>query len=1101
MKTLSKNSFVRYSLLMSFFYISLPVLSQTTTLTPGIDNVVPPSPNVSALNKFGNIPVGQSTGVPDINIPIYSWSGKNFGKSVSISLNHHNSGVKVDEMASNVGIGWALNAGGVISRTVRGVYDELPGDGFLDKQLPTSAYEGNTRDVPNNERTFYKMNAGLVDTQNDIFNYNFNGQSGRFVLGKHGDILFLEQTKIKVEKFITTIQGKPLFSKFIITDEYGYRYVFEDYETSYKIGGGGCCSIYTSAWYLSRIFNPTNNDSVEFQYEDTNFRNEYSSGVTTALPLFADGFTNVATMGGGSAQDISGKRIKKINFPDGNAVDFLYNPSERLDLARDYLLQKIKVSKGDAVYGYVLNQDYSLSGRATLLSVTPIGGISETPDKPYVFEYVMHPSIPAKFSPQQDHWGYANFNTGSPVPHEYFRAPGGKYNPWREFEGGNRDTDPVRVKAGSLSKVTYPTGGYTVYDMEPNTAKDNWLEQNETVTITSPPFTDKELNEPLNSDIYPAANIPFVFEGEGNTTTAFAITINPLGGTCSSSCAIKFEIYNSSNDLVTSEQINFADPSPDPYQITRNFNLIGLVKGQTYYIKAYTINVTGYYDYVKISRREINAGTSSTVQLTHVQPFVGGLRIKKIADSDGIGSEPTQTREYDYVSEDGVTSSGSLGFRPVYTYLVYYDYKVNLPFFEQPGYHGNFNYNYAIRTTSSVNEIAYANGSPVTYKRVSEKTIANGVNLGKTVRYFSNFSDSPPIVQDVFPSVPTQFSSHAYGLLQKEEVYNASGQILRKIENAYSLPIDEYASNPIRVENFRSISIAPVKYLWSGNPNTPQISPDSDPHYFLMSSFTPTAGRSELTQTVSTNYEPGKPELVTVTNNAYDPIDFNLKETIVATSKNETRKTIIEYAKDKFDSPNGQLFSAMYGKNMIKNVIGEKQLLNGSELAAQWKDYSSWSPELYAPSGIYTQKQGYEKELRIRFLNYDLHGTLVSLMQENGVPMCYVWGYGGDYLLAKVSNADYASVVAALGGTQSVEDLRNSRSPSDAVVESTINALRNLPSAQVESFTYNTLFGITSHIDIKGERTTYEYDDFGRLKRIKDQKGNILKESTYHYKN
>jgi YD repeat-containing protein len=42
---------------------------------------------------------------------------------------------------------------------------------------------------------------------------------------------------------------------------------------------------------------------------------------------------------------------------------------------------------------------------------------------------------------------------------------------------------------------------------------------------------------------------------------------------------------------------------------------------------------------------------------------------------------------------------------------------------------------------------------------------------------------------------------------------------------------------------------------------------------------------------------------------------------------------------------------------------------------------------------------------------------------------------------------------------------------------------------------------MTSSTDAKGMTTYYEYDAFQRLKTIKDQNGNILKQTDYHYKN
>lgn len=1090
-----------YMLLMLIHFC---VSAQTASLTPSLENVIPPAPNAAALNKFGNMPIGQSTGIPSVSVPIYAWAGKNFGKQINISLNYHLGGIKVDETASNVGLGWALNAGGVVSRTVRGVYDELPGDGFLYKQMPVNNNEGNNYGlIANNERTFYRMNAGLVDTQNDIFNYSFNGQSGRFVLGKNGDILFLEQTKIKVEKFTDIINGKPLFSKFIITDEYGYKYVFEDYELSVRVNGSGWNSSYTSSWYLSKIYNPTNNDSIDFSYDNVSFRNEYGVSATDAIPLYNDGVGFPASMGGGSSVDVFGKRLRKITFPDGNVADFYYQSAMRQDLYGDYLLQKVKMSKGDASFGYLLSHDYSLAGRATLLSVTPIGGASEIQDKPYTFEYFNGAVLPPKFSVQQDHWGYYNFNQGSFIPKEYLIAPNGQYGNFREFQGGNRDTDPTRVKAGSMVKMSYPTGGSTVFDMEANRAKDNWLEQNETVTTTLPPYSYQNTTISVSSDNYPSGTQTFLFQGENSTSTNFDITINPLGGSCSSGCSITFEIYNASNGLISTQQINFTDPSPDPYHITKSFSLSGLVKNQTYTIKAYTANLSGYNDYAQINWRETNAGGTSTITLTHVQEFVGGLRAKKVSDFTDNGTQLAQVKEYEYLNEDG-TSSGALGFKPVYSYMVKYEYEEDPEIFHEPSYQGNFNYNYIIRTSSSINDIAYANGSPVTYKRVVEKTTSNGNSIGKTVRNFTSFQDYAPIVQDIFPSVPTEYASWSYGLLKKEEIYNASNQLLKKTENTYAFGVDDYYNQDGRVENFRSISIAPVKFMWVDTALTiPHIVPTADPHYFLMSSFTPFAGRAELTQSVTTDFHPGQADLVTTTSNTYDQSEFYLKESKIVNSKNEERKTVIEYTKDRaISGPNAAVFSVMYSRNMIKNIVGERQFLNNDQIIYQRKDFADWGGNVYAPSIIYSQRLSETEEARIRFLNYDSHGTGVSVKQEGGAPMCYIWGYGGDYLVAKVSNADYAAVLAVLGGTQAVEDFRNDKNPSDAAVETIGNTLRaNLPSAQVESFTYNTLLGMTSHTDMKGLKNSYEYDVFGRLRYVKDQNQNIVKSNIYHYKN
>lgn len=74
--------------------------------------VLPTTPEASSLGKYGDFQVNYYTGAVDINIPIYTMKGKLL--EAPIYLQYDGSGHKVEQEASWVGLGWTLNAGGVI---------------------------------------------------------------------------------------------------------------------------------------------------------------------------------------------------------------------------------------------------------------------------------------------------------------------------------------------------------------------------------------------------------------------------------------------------------------------------------------------------------------------------------------------------------------------------------------------------------------------------------------------------------------------------------------------------------------------------------------------------------------------------------------------------------------------------------------------------------------------------------------------------------------------------------------------------------------------------------------------------------------------------
>ena len=141
---------IKYSIVLVIMLKSFFVVGQISSTLPQITR---PNPSVASLMNFEDIPVDLHTGVPDIGIPLYSFSTRSKDINLSIGLNYHCGSIALTDNSSDVGVGWSLLAGGVISRTIIDVPDEM-------------------------------YNNGITNYYNDIYNLNFMGYSGSFRINR-----------------------------------------------------------------------------------------------------------------------------------------------------------------------------------------------------------------------------------------------------------------------------------------------------------------------------------------------------------------------------------------------------------------------------------------------------------------------------------------------------------------------------------------------------------------------------------------------------------------------------------------------------------------------------------------------------------------------------------------------------------------------------------------------------------------------------------------------------------------------------------------------------------------------------------------------------
>ena len=101
--------------------LHLAVVATSQNYDPAYPHVSVMTPEAAELARYSDIPVSYYTGVPNISIPLYTIKVDDY--VLPITLSYHSSGIRVNQEATWVGLGWSLDVGGRVSRTAKGTDD------------------------------------------------------------------------------------------------------------------------------------------------------------------------------------------------------------------------------------------------------------------------------------------------------------------------------------------------------------------------------------------------------------------------------------------------------------------------------------------------------------------------------------------------------------------------------------------------------------------------------------------------------------------------------------------------------------------------------------------------------------------------------------------------------------------------------------------------------------------------------------------------------------------------------------------------------------------------------------------------------------------
>jgi hypothetical protein len=998
-------SYKNQVLFLFFILITTVVIGQATSSLP---KLIPPSPEVAQLVKLGNLSTGMHTGAANVDIPLVEVNTGNL--KLPISLQYSTNGIRVNEIASRVGLSWNLVAGGSISRTVHDEDDLDIGVTQLSPPASFNADNGNTALVNYVSQALYDN----YDTEKDEYAFSVNGLSGKFYIANTGQPKQITHSNMRVEK---------VGNYFVVTEATGNKYYFgtnsiTEKTKSFDIHGNNRWDKFAqTGWFLTKIA-ASNGEEIIFDYAPITIKTMLGpSQSEIATPannqIGSECSPNPCTPSGWGVPNFNFVEynthyLTSITTNTGIKIYFVYE--SRNDIGGDNRLKRLlvhQISNGVSkqIKDYSFNyEDRPIVGETNKrfylkeILTNPCNEIwSDAPSNlglttpplqttplMHEFEYNVPENLPSQYSLNQDYFGYANAanNTQHFIP----KHPSSNYSTYLYApQGADREPYFPKMVAGSLKKVKYPTGGTEEFEYEQHRLP----EQAYNYAYTNTSIQGRGKQPAQSPNVY---NFNFTSTATLGLKVHLVTSNNPTGPFAGQN---GYWYPEDGHPLLELRLKRVSD------NVTLVYKKHDVYANENVDYSSYLLPNTQY-------KIELSVYGLSTYGIANIQynptvtPYwnnkpVCGIRVKKIVAYDPVTNKYNNKIYKYHTVNDPAKSSGFGQIMPDF-FKEYINGGVCMG--SATGTTGYYECsNFVQFSSSSISDNVSFGSSPIAYKTVIEtddENFANGM-VEHDFRTETPYAGAVPILGITMPALPTSMNTTLDGTETKTTYY-------KKIANGYKIlkTIENFYDYDTRVGSIEYNYLIRRRFGGPGNPFQ-YVSENLKP--YDVCAYTYRNAWSYLTSTVTKEYSNTSNDYVEQTiNYTYDNIAVALP-TKVTTANSKGQMVVSEnYYPTYFNIPP---YTNMVAKNIISPIVQTKQYKNNNLLSTTTTNYVDWlgNGNIILPQTIEQQKGNMLNEIRLRYHSLNSVGKPLQVSKEAGTNMAYIWDYNGRLPIAEVQNA------------------------------------------------------------------------------------------------